>query len=257
MENKEVILKDFSDQEKGAYLGAIASMATADHEASDEELEYILALADAAEVSEQQKQAVTKAAKELTGEELMKCLDILKNSQLKYSLVTDLISFAQADNNYSEEEKQNIQKISQHLGINQQQFSFLDQFVKKTAETPNAQEEIKKPGFLSSAGLSESFKNSGLNMSSLTKGFLGVVGPMVLAGLVSRGMRGRGGVGGMSGGLGGMLGGMGGMMGGMGGLGGMMGGMGSGAGLGSLISVLSGGRGYSRTGGLLGRMMGF
>jgi uncharacterized tellurite resistance protein B-like protein len=252
MEQQDVILKDYSDQEKGAYLGAIASMATADHQATEEELEYIMALADAAELSEQQKSAVMHAAQELTGDDLKKCLDILKNSQLKYSLVTDLISFAKSDNNYSEEEKANILKISKYLGINEQQFSFLDQFVKKTSQAENPQEQINQPGFLASSGLTQSAKSSGIDIGSLTKGFLGVVGPLVLAGLASRGMRRRGGLGGMmgGGGLGGMLGG--GMMGG--GLGGTMGG---GGGLGSLISVLSGGRGYQRTGGLLGRMMGF
>lgn len=246
MEKQEVLLKDYTDQEKGAYLGAIASLATADQEASEEELAYIIALAEAAGLSGQQTLAVEKAAKEITGEELMKCLDILKNSQLKYSLVTDLISFAQADNHYSDEEKANIQKISHHLGINQQQFSFLDQFVNKTSNVPNVQEEINKPGFLSSNGLTDPLKKSGLDIASVTRGFLGMVAPMVLAGLVSRAGRGRNRMGGM-GGLGGMAGG-GGMLGG---------GTRSGGGLGSLISVLSGGRGYRNTGGLLGRLMGF
>lgn len=258
-QRQEVLLKDYTDQEKGAYLGAIASMATADHQATEEELEYIMGLADAAELSEQQKQAVNKAAQELTSDELKKCLDILKNSQLKYSLVTDLISFAESDNNYSQDEKANIQKISTYLGINEQQFSFLDQFVKKTSQTENAHEQINKPDFLASSGLAESQRKSGIDIGSLTKGFLGMVGPLVLAGLAGRAMRGRsGGLGGMmGGGLGGMLGGGG--LGGMPGGGGMRGGgmMGGGGGLGSLISALSGGRGYSRTGGMLGRMMGF
>jgi uncharacterized tellurite resistance protein B-like protein len=264
MDQQEVLLKDYSDEEKGAYLGAIASMATADHQATEEEMEYIMALADAAELSEQQKQAVRHAAKELTGEDLKKCLDLLKNSKLKFSLITDLISFAKSDNNYSDEEKANIQKISKYLGINEQQFSFLDQFVNKAGQTENAHQQVNQPEFLASSGLSQSAKSSGIDIGSLTKGFLGVIGPMVLAGLAARGMRGRGGggLGGMmgGGGIGGMLGGMlggggpGGMFGGTGRSGGMMGG---GGGLGSLIGALSGGRGYSRTGGMLGKMMGF
>ncbi len=129
MEKK--LLKDYSDLEKGAYLGAISSIATADHAASDEEMEYIMALADSADLSEEQKQAVRRSATELTGQELKRCLDILKDSDLKYSLITDIISFAEADKKYSEEEKANVEKISQYLGINQQQFNLLDQFVKK------------------------------------------------------------------------------------------------------------------------------
>src|SRR5688500_2948276 len=100
MDNAHV-LEGYSDQEKGAYLGAVASIATADRGATEDELQYINALCDAADISEPQKEAVIRAANELSGEELKNCLDILKNSELKYSLVTDIIAFSKADKNYS------------------------------------------------------------------------------------------------------------------------------------------------------------
>ena len=239
MEQTEKLLKDYSDVEKGSYLGAIASIATADRTASEEELDYIMALADSAGLSEQQKNAVERAATELSGEELKRCLDNLKSSDLRFSLVTDLIAFAESDKNYTLEEKANIEKIAQYLNINKQQFSLLDQFVQKTAETNAAPEEMQQQGFLGSLGLEDKFKNSGINFGSLTKGLLGIAGPMILGSLVSRGLRGRGG----GGGLGGML---------SGGLGGMLGG---GGGLGSLTSMLSGGRGLGSTGGLFSRIL--
>jgi uncharacterized tellurite resistance protein B-like protein len=249
MEQTEKLLKDYSDIEKGSYLGAIASIATADRSASEEELEYIQALADSADLSQQQKEAVETAATELSGEELKKCLDNLKNSELRFSLITDLIAFAESDQNYTSEEKANIEKIAQYLNINKQQFSLLDQFVKKTAETNVAPQEIQQQGFLGSLGLEDKFKSAGINFGSLTKGLLGFAGPMILGGLLSRGMRGRSG----GGGLGGMLGGgLGGMLGGGGGLGGMLGG---GGGLGSLTSMLNGGRGLGSTGGLFSRIL--
>jgi len=229
MENK--LLRDYSDQEKGAYLGAISSIATADHSASDEEIEYIMALADSADLSEEQKLAVRRAATELTGQELKKCLDILKNSDLKYSLVTDLMSFAESDKKYTDDEKANVEKISQYLGINQQQYSLLDQFVKKTAETKPEPEEVTKPSFLSKLGLEQKFKNSGININSLTKGLLGVAGPIILANLIS-GRRNRG----MSSSMNPLN-------------------MGGG-GLNSIISMLSGGRGFSRTGNMFNRIFG-
>lgn len=228
----EKLLKDYSDIEKGAYLGAISSIATADHSATEEEAEYIMALADSAGLSNDQKQAVRRAATELTGQELKKCLDILKNSDLKYSLVTDLISFAESDKKYSDEEKSNVEKISLYLGINQQQFNLLDQFVKKTAEAHPEPEEVTKPGFLSKLGLDQKFQNSGINVNSLTKGLLGIAGPIILANLI-RGRRGRG----MSTSLNPF-------------------GMGGGGGLGSIISMLSGGRGFSRTGNMFNRVFG-
>ncbi len=247
-ETKPTILEGQSDLEKGAYLGAIASIATADREATEEELAYLSELCDAASLSEQQKEMVLRAATELTGEELDKCLDVLKTSDLKHALITDLIAFARSDNDYNEAEEQHVHRIAQYLGVGEKQFSLLDKFATE-AETASP-EEVASPSFLANTGMQDKMQSAGINTGSLFKGLLGIAGPMILAGMLSRGMRGRGG--GLMGGLGGLLGG--GMMGGGGMLGG--GGMGMGGGLGSLIGMLSGGRGMRSGGGLLGRILG-
>ncbi len=236
------VLEGYSDQEKGAYLGAMASMATADRQATDEELQYIVGLCDAAEISEPQQEAVIRAANEISGEELKKCLDILKGSELKYSLVTDLIAFAKSDNNYGEEEQQRVKEISEYLGVDQEQFSLLNEFTEKAATKDVPVEEKTKPSFFSSLGLSEKMKNAGINSSSLMKGLLGIAGPLILGRILSGAMRRRGR------GTTGMLGNMGGMSGNSG----LM----RGGGLGSIIGMLSGGKGFSNTGGLLGKLFG-
>lgn len=234
MENTHV-LEGYSDQEKGAYLGAVASIATADRQASEEEMQYIAALCNAADISETQKEAVMRAANELSGEELKKCLDILKNSDLKYSLVTDVIAFAKADNNYAEEEQKRVEEISQYLEVNQNQFSLLNEFTEKAAAKDVPAEEKAKPSFLSSLGLNDKLKNAGINSGSLMKGLLAIGGPILLGSILSGAMRRRGRGTGMFGNMGGLMG---------------------GAGLGSIIGMLSGGRGFSNTGGLLGRIFG-
>ncbi|HYC86956.1 MAG TPA: TerB family tellurite resistance protein, partial [Chryseosolibacter sp.] len=148
MEQAQTILEGYSDQEKGAYLGAIASIATADRKASEEELQYLSALAKAASLSEQQEASVIRAATELSADELKRCLDILKDSSLKYSLVADLITFAKVDDSYSEDEKSNVEKIVDYLQVDRQQFSLLDQFVDKTTERQPNPEEVTRPGFI-------------------------------------------------------------------------------------------------------------
>lgn len=234
MENTHV-LEGYSDQEKGAYLGAVASIATADRQASEEEIQYIAALCDAADISETQKEAVMRAANELSGEELKKCLDILKSSDLKYSLITDIIAFAKADNNYAAEEQKRVEEISQYLEVNQNQFSLLNEFTEKAAVKDVPAEEKAKPSFLSSLGLNDKLQRAGINSNSLMKGLLAIGGPLVLGSLLSGAMRRRGRGTGMFGNMGGLMG---------------------GAGLGSIIGMLSGGRGFSNTGGLLGRIFG-
>ena len=254
MEN-EKLLKDFTDREKGAYLGAIASLATADHAATEDEIAYMETLADSAELSETQKESVVRAATELSGDELTRCLDVLKTSELRFSLVTDLMAFGKSDSNYSEEEKQNVEKIASYLDINQEQFSLLDQFVDKTADTkPAEQEEVSSPGFLQSLGLEEKFKNAGIDWKTIGKGLIGIAGPLMLAKMMRGRSRGNSmASSGMGGGIGSMLGG--GLL--SAGLGSLLGGRNSsGGGIGSLISGLSGGRGFGNSSGLLSRILG-
>ena len=247
MRLNQKFLKDHSDKEKGAYLGAMASIATADHVASEEELEYITQLAESADVSEEQQQRVLRAAQELSGDELIRCLDVLKTSELRFSLITDLMNFGQSDQAYSKEEKKKVEKIADYLKINREQFSLLDQFVNKTSRAKIAPEEVTKPGFLSSLGLDEKFKKAGIDWKTVGKGLLAIVGPLILARMMS-GRRASAGNVLAGGGLGSLIGGLGGA-----GIGPMLGK--SRGGLGSLIGGLSGGRGFANSGGLLSRVL--
>ena len=231
MPNENQVLEDYNDLEKGAYLCTIASIATADRHASDEELDYIEALCDAAKLSDQQKQVILNSATELSGEDLNKCLDVLKTSELKYSLLAELMAFGGADKNYSVDEKESVQRIADYLQINQQQFSLLNEFTNKTAAANVPPEEIKKPDFLSSLGLKDKFQNAGINQNNFLKGLLGIAGPIILARLVSGGLKRRGSFNqhsnsGLSGGFG------------------------------SIISMINGGRGMGSAGGLLSRILG-
>jgi uncharacterized tellurite resistance protein B-like protein len=253
MEQSQQLLKDFPNEEKGAYLGAIASLATADHSATPDEIEFLEKLADSAGVSPDQRESVVNAATEISGKELSECIEILKNSDLRFSLLTDLISFAKSDNHYSDEEKRVIKSMADELKISDEQFSLLDQFVDKAATADTTPEEATKPGFLESLGLGERFKNAGIDWKNVGKGLLAVAGPIILGKMLAGRNRtsrtsSSTGLGGLAGGLGG---GLGSLFGGASGSGSRMGG-----GLGSLISSLSGGRGFGASGGLLSRIFG-
>ncbi|HKH59400.1 MAG TPA: TerB family tellurite resistance protein [Flavitalea sp.] len=245
MQTTTTILEGYSDMEKGAYLGALASIATADRSATEQELTYLQALCESANLSEDQTNLIRESATtEISDEDLKRCLDVLKTSELRFSLVSDVIAFAGSDQSYSEEEKQKVQQIAQYLGVNQEQFSLLDQFTKKAVkEVPKQVEALETEqatpsNFLDSLGFGDKLKSAGINSNSLLKGALGIIGPIVLARMLS-GRRGSSG--------GGMLGG--GLAGGGGLLGGLLGG-------GLLGGLLGGGRGFGNAGGMLGRMFG-
>lgn len=266
MEQDNQLLQNFSDSEKVAYLGAIASIATADRTATDDEVEFLQALIDSADLSQAQGQEVIQAASDPSNTALKRNLDILKNSELRFSLLTDMISFAKADGQYTTEEQTRVQQIASYLNINQSQFNALNQFVDKADEAHRNGQDISNPGFMESSGLGNMFRSSGISSNGFLKGALAVMAPILLSRMMSgRGRMGGGMMGGGMGGLGGGL--LGGLLGGMAGRGGLGGGMMGGGlgrtgmgGLGSLFSVLGGGNrrysNYGRNGGGLSSVLG-
>ncbi|MDQ3552296.1 MAG: TerB family tellurite resistance protein [Bacteroidota bacterium] len=174
MNEQKEILEGYSSLEKGAYLGAIATIATADRTATEEEMEYLEALCESAKLSEAQTDMIKRAANELTGDELKKSLDILKTSNLKYSLITDMIAFAESDGSYTDEEKKEIERIAIYLGVNEKQFSLLDEFAHEATEeaetvSTGTGEQTHKQNFLS-GGLKEKMQSAGIDTSGLLKG---------------------------------------------------------------------------------------
>ncbi|PSR54835.1 TerB family tellurite resistance protein [Adhaeribacter arboris] len=256
-QEQTTLLKDYSLEERGAYLGALATIASADGNASAEELEFLKMMAEAAELPDNLQQEITQIAQSPSKISLQKCLDTLKQSNLRFSFVTDIISFAKSDGQYSPEEQQRIQDISNYLGIDQKQFSILDQFVDKANDAKQQGEDPTSQAFMHKSGFGDMFKNVGISPQMVT-GMLGILAPIVISRMMSGGRRQYGG--GMMGGLGGGL--LGGLLGGGMGMGGGM--YNSGGGLGSIISILGGlngrrgygGMGSGGLGGLLGGILG-
>jgi uncharacterized tellurite resistance protein B-like protein len=263
------LLQNYSEPEKTAYLSAIAALATADRQATAPEAEFLQRLAQQAGLSEGAIRQVLAAADSANNQTVQQSLDQLKNSDLRYSLITDLISFARADGTYSPGEEEMVGKMAAYLGVNPEQKQALESVVDQAASVPHDAQDPGKQGFLSSIG--DKLSNVGIPKGALMAGLLGVVAPMViskvmgggnnnsndgqpqehsgsLGGLLSGAMGSLGGGGGGSS-LGGLLGGLlgGGLLSGV--LGGgnqaatnqypQQGSMGSG-GLGSIMSVLGG-----------------
>ncbi len=261
------LLQNYSEEEKTAYLSAIASLATADRQASGAESQFLQALAQQAGLSGGATQQVLAAAQDANNQSIQQHLDVLKGSDLRFSLVTDLISFARADGAYANDEEAMINKMSQYLGINAEQKQTLETVVDQAANVPHDPQDPAKTGFLS--GLGDKLSSVGIPKGALMAGLLGVVAPMVISRVMGGGSQSQNGDGNGGGGLlssvlggntmGGMLGGaahsgLGGMLGGLlgsGMLGGLLGGssaatmpqqgsaIGSG-GLGSMMSILGG-----------------
>ena len=259
----ESLLQNYSESEKTAYLSTIAALASADRSASEQETQFLTALAESAQLSPGAAQLVLAAANDSSNQSIAQHLDALKGSELRYSLVADIISFAKADDKYSGEEQQMMQKMAAYLGVNSEQVQALGQAVEQTQQQPAAQTEEQANSMFSGGGIGDMLRKVGIQPSTLAKGMLGILAPIliskVLSGRSGGGMTGggmgsggglgsSGGMGGMGGMGGGMLGALGGLL-GAGVLGGMMGGgQSQGGGLGGLL----GGGGQAQGGGLGG-----
>lgn len=229
------LLQNYSEAEKTAYLSAIASLATADRQASAPETEFLQRLTQQAGLSGGAAQQVLAAAQDSSNQSIQQNLDALKGSDLRFSLITDLISFARADGAYSNDEEAMVSKMASYLGVNAEQKATLESVVDQAANVPHDAQDPNKQGFLS--GLGDKLGNVGIPKGALMAGLLGVVAPMV----ISRVMGGGSGQaqGQPSGTMGGMLGGLlGGGQGGGSSMGGLLGGL---LGGGLLSSVLGGG----------------
>ena len=246
------LLQNYSEAEKTAYLSAIASLATADRQASVAETEFLQHLTQQAGLSAGAAQQVLAAASDADNQSIQHNLDQLKGSDLRFSLITDLISFARADGAYSNDEEAMVAKMAAYLGINSEQKQTLETVVDQAANVSHDPQDPGKQGFLS--GLGDKLSSVGIPKGALMAGLLGVVAPMVVSRVLGGGSSG-GQPQSRSGTMGGLLGGAMGSLGGGGSLGGMLGGLlgggnqassypqqGSlgGSGLGSIMSVLGG-----------------
>ncbi|MGI4735099.1 MAG: TerB family tellurite resistance protein [Janthinobacterium lividum] len=236
------LLQNYSDAEKAAYLSVVAALATADRQASAPEVEFLQRLAQQAGLSQNASQQVLAAAQDSNNQSIQQNLDQLKGSDLRFSLVTDLISFARADGAYSNDEEAMISKISNYLGVNPEQKSTLENVVDQASNVPHDAQDPGKQGFLN--GLGDKLSNVGIPKSALLTGLLGVVAPMVISRVMSGGNQSQTyGGGDQSSTMGGLLGGLlGGGQGGGSGMGGLLGGL---LGGGLLSSVLGGGANMS------------
>jgi uncharacterized tellurite resistance protein B-like protein len=247
MTQNDQLLQGYSGKERAAYLAAIASIASVDRQASNEEIDYLQALGKSADLNDGEMQQVIEAAKDSSNLPIQTSLAILKNSDLRFSLITNLISFAKSDGKYSAEEQQKVQEIATYLQIGQTQFHALHTFVDQAEEAKQQGQDVTSQHFLQNSGLSEMLQRNGISTNGVMRGLLGIVAPVILGRILNTRGKSSGGMG-NTGGLEDIL-------------ANSIGGRNQQSrptkgGLGSIFDAITGGRGYQGMGGLLGSLLG-
>lgn len=243
------LLEGYSMQEKQAYIGAIASIASIDRKTTQDELDYLIALAESAGVDEDY---VKSCANDELNSALKNNLNTLKNSDLRFALITDILIFAKSDGQLSEEEKGKIEEIGNYLNLSHQQSTALNTLVDKSQTVEIESENPVDQSFLEKSGLSGILKNANIPTASILKGLLGIAAPIIISKLLRGRSNGSNQTSSSGGGLlGSILGsGVGGGL-----LGSLLGGNSRNnrttGGLGSILSNLSGTNGYGGLGSML------
>ena len=193
-------LEEYSEDEQIAYLSVLSAICYADKEFSDEEKYQLESLLDQLQISDAGKAKVFSSIFNLQQEDKSAHLETiyaLGDTELKYTLISDLCLFAVADSNFSDQEYQYILGIGEVLGVTQEQIDAIksvQENLVKIEDIPPTSEKIKALAKDSAARLAAvgvpvaaiaaSGSVSGLSAAGMTSG-LAALGALVGGGMLA------------------------------------------------------------------------
>jgi uncharacterized tellurite resistance protein B-like protein len=122
-------LTGYSEKEKVAYLSIVASMAAADGELADEELEQIRQMCFKLSLTAIGVEAVLAAAEFPERIPLERYLENLRGSDLKFALLADVLFMVYADGKVTSQEKDEYERIATSLSVTEQQLLTVIRYV--------------------------------------------------------------------------------------------------------------------------------
>jgi len=185
METEKQIWQEYSDTEKVAYLSAVTSIATDGRAANAAEVALVRQLGQQMGVSAQQLTRIEQTASNPTTRALPEYLTTLRESDLKYALLADLMSYAKADGQFTPDEKNRVRHLAAYLDIEQAHFAALNRFTDDSFRFSDDLDESHRNSMkdeLSQTGLSASTLQRMLAaVEPLLRGQLGAANQMKTA----------------------------------------------------------------------------
>jgi hypothetical protein len=106
-------LLQYSEHERLALISCIASIATLDKVANEEEIDFILALVEAANLDAVKTKSVVEAARDPQNSALNNTIDIIANNDSRYFFANEILPFIKFNKDLSNQKK--VQHIIDQL----------------------------------------------------------------------------------------------------------------------------------------------
>ncbi|WP_420644663.1 TerB family tellurite resistance protein [Candidatus Leptofilum sp.] len=194
-------LEEYSENEQVAYLSILSAICYADKEFGDEEKHQLDSLLAQLEISDVEKAKIYSSVFSLPHKDKLANLEAIQNlgnTELKYTLISDLCLFSLVDAKFTDEEYQYILGIGEVLGITQEQIDAIKSIqeeLERIKDIPSNSERFKqviKNGAANLAGvgvpigaIAASGKVFGLSAAGITSGLAALgLGSGMLAGAV-------------------------------------------------------------------------
>ena len=123
-EQKKHPLEEYSEKEQIAYLSILSAVCYVDKEFGDMEKRQLDVLLALLKISDVGKAKIYSSVFNLQREDKLvnlEAIQVLGNTELKYTLISDLCLFSLVDSKFTDEEYQYILGIGEVLGITQEQ----------------------------------------------------------------------------------------------------------------------------------------
>jgi hypothetical protein len=149
-EQKKHPLEEYSENEQIAYLSILSSVCYVDKNFGDEEKRQLDILLAQLKISDVGKAKIYSSVFNLQHEDKLANLEAIQNlgnTELKYTLISDLCLFSLVDSNFADEEYQYILGIGEVLGITQEQVDAIksvQEDLDKIKDIPSNSERFKQ-----------------------------------------------------------------------------------------------------------------
>lgn len=149
-------LSNHPEEQVVDYLSIVAVIATADGEVSDSEISRLRELCTTIEISPAGRAKVIAAAEDPSSLDTEAIVKRLVDTELKFSLITDMFFIAHADGQHLSQEHEEIKRLAALLTVSEEQLAAIEKYVQVVLKAQNSgerTEDLKEAGVEVAAGL--------------------------------------------------------------------------------------------------------